>query len=215
MKKLRVLALAGLLLFGYRVAFAEISGELGITATENDTDIFVKIETIRDFEVAEFRLGAAVERSRSNEQTTRDNFKMWSEYKENFGELFISGDILFEDDSVNNYQKTSATVNIGKDIDLGEADLMIKAGVGRSWSNNLDATVFKVEDEIIWKTLYQKGKIVSAFDNFDELEICSEIGVKTEITKNLALKTSYEIKYKEVFIDKYNHIFRTALSFSF
>ena len=216
MKKLRVLVLAGLLLFGCGFASAEIEGELGITATENDTNIYTKIEAKEDFDIVEFKMGVEIEKARSNEQTTRDNFKMWAGYQRRFEKLFVSGDLEFENDDVQSFQRTSVIGSIGKDYELGEVDLTTKAGLGYSWTDTLtNSTIFRIEEKAVWKTLYQEARFLTPIDNINEMESSLEIGIKTELTVNLVLKTGYELKYRKAFDDKYNHTFRTSLSFSF
>ena len=216
MKKLSVLVLAGLLLFGYRVVFAEIEGEIGITATEQDTNIYTRIEAKKDLDIVEFKMGVEIEKARSNEQTTRDNFKMWASYQENFEDLFISGNIEFENDDVQSFQRTSVIGSVGKEFKIDEIDLTLETGLGYSWANILsNSAVFSIKEEAVWKTLYQKGRFLSPIDNINEMEVSLEIGVKTKLTETLSLKTGYEFEYRKFLEDKYEHTFRTSLNFNF
>lgn len=206
----------GIILLCPVLVFGAISGQIGLDLSEEKTDIFVEVEQKFELDNVNFYFSVKCEKSRSNEITTKDTLDVNSGFEEEFPMFMLGADIALENDALNEYQRTTVVGSVGKDFEIGEADLEIKGSAGYSWVNGIEGEpVLKVSNAFQWGIFYQDAEAISAVDNADSLAIEASAGLRTKISENLALKTGYTIDYTKALDDRYNHSLRSSVSFSF
>ena len=195
--------------------FAETTGEIGLTSSEEDLSIYTKIESKEELEGKKFKLGIEIDKAKSNDKDVRDYFKIWSSTSQEIKNLIIGISLDLSVDKIRDYQRTSIVGNLGKNFNFRDIDFKPEIGLGYSFTSNLsNSPILVLKDTCKYEMLYQEAKLLFPTKKIEELEIENEVGFEKKLTEILSLKTSYTLKYFRAFSDRYEHIGRIKLSFS-
>jgi len=208
---MKVISLLIVCFFAFSVCFAKIQGDLGLTVSEEDLNLYAKAQ----IEESNYKLGAVIDKAEKEGKRTRDLFRFFSEYEKDFERFSGILNFEFERDKVRDYFRSNVLAGAEKEFTFKEVKFSPQVLLGYSFSDVLaDSVTFCFRSDTAYKFLYHNFKVLLPLEETEDVEINSILGSEYKISENVSIKFEYDFRFLNAFEDKYEHIGRVKICFA-